>query len=488
MATPPRPAAPLALDTLRADIVGIDARTPVLGGGERPYVFLDNAASTPAFGRVLKAVEAFLPWYSAVHRGAGFKSAVATEMFDRCHDVVARFVGADPATNLVVFGKNTTECINKLANRFGFGRDDVVVTTTMEHHSNLLPWRKYANVVHVGVDALGFPRLDELRAALEAHAGAVKLVAITGASNITGICPPIHDIARWAHAAGARIFVDAAQLAPHRRLSMLADDDPGHLDFVAFSAHKLYAPFGTGALVGPVSFFEQGEPDMVGGGVVDIVTLDEVVWNPSRHKEEAGSPNVVGAVALAAAVAVLERVGMDAIAAHEQALLEHAYRTLGRLRGVRLYGPTDRLADKVGVIPFTVDGVPHGLVASILASEDGIGVRSGFFCAQPYVKGLLGIGADQQRETGCGVSAAQATEAGSGMVRASLGCYSTEGDIDALASALEAIVEGRYLGQYDQDALTGAYRPRDYEPPVSRYLSFLDDVEPAVRLEYAEPS
>jgi len=180
---------------LRREVVGIDARAPRLDGSEQPYVFLDNAASTPAFRSVLRAVEEFLPWYSAVHRGSGFKSAVATEVFDRCHDLVARFVGADPATNMVVFGKNTTECINKLANRFGFSRDDLVVTTTMEHHSNLLPWRKHARVLHVGVDAEGYPDLAALRQMLADHRGRVKLVAITGASNITGICPPVHDVA-----------------------------------------------------------------------------------------------------------------------------------------------------------------------------------------------------------------------------------------------------------------------------------------------------
>ena len=144
---------------------------------------------------------------------------------------------------------------------------------------------------------------------------------MNGASNITGLCSPIHDIARWTHEAGARLFVDAAQLAPHRRIAMLPDDDPRHLDFVALSAHKMYAPFGTGALIGPKAFFAEGEPDMVGGGVVEIVTLESAIWNRPPHKEEAGTPNVIGGIALAAAIGVLQRVGMDAIAAHETELL-----------------------------------------------------------------------------------------------------------------------------------------------------------------------
>lgn len=488
MSATPTTGTPITLDDLRRDVVGIADPTPVLGGGSRPYVFLDNAASTPTFRRVLSAVEEFLPWYSAVHRGAGFKSRVATTAFDRSHDVVARFVGADPSSNMVAFGKNTTECINKLANRFGLTRDDVVITTTMEHHSNLLPWRKYATVVHVGVDADGRVDLEALQASIRAYAGRLKLVAITGASNITGLCPPIHEIAQWAHDVGARIFVDAAQLAPHRRIDMRPDDDPSHLDFLAFSAHKMYAPFGVGALIGPVSFFAQGVPDMVGGGVVDVVTLEDVVWNESRHKEEAGSPNVVGGVALAAAIAVLESVGMDAIAAHERDLLHYALPRLAAVPGLTLYGPADRLDERVGVIPFTVSGQPHGLVAAALAAESAIGVRSGFFCAQPYVKGLLGVRPDQARQTGCGVSAVNATEAGAGMVRASLGCYSTRDDVDALLEALGRVVRGELVGEYVQDAVTGAFAPRNFDPNLDDYFAMFRAVPAAARPELPEPS
>ncbi len=318
---------------LRREIVGIDTTVPLLDGTERRYVFLDNAASTPSFRPVLRCVEEFLPWYSGVHRGTGFKSLLATEVFDAAHDVVGAFVGADPETQTVIFMKNTTDCINKLANRAGLRPDDVVITTLMEHHSNDLPWRKHCRVIHLGVTEEGGPDPGQLRRLLAEHTGRVKFVAITGASNISGVCTPVHDIARWTHEAGARIVVDAAQLAPHRRVDMLPDDDPGHLDFVALSAHKMYAPFGTGALIGPKEFFENGEPDVVGGGVVEIVTLDHVEWNHPPHKEEAGTPNVIGGVALAAAIGVLQAVGMDAIAAHETALLEYAYAKLKRMRG-----------------------------------------------------------------------------------------------------------------------------------------------------------
>jgi cysteine desulfurase/selenocysteine lyase len=457
---------------LRSEIVGSDRRVPVLDGSERPYIFLDNAASTPAFKQVIDAVEEFLPWYSGVHRGTGFKSLLATEVFDAAHDAVGRFVGADLDVNTVIFTKNTTEGVNKLSNRFPFRPGDLVVTTMLEHHSNDLPWRRNASVLHVGITADGRPDLTAMRRLLEQHKGRVKLVAVNGASNITGICSPIHDIAAWAHAAGAKIFVDAAQLAPHRPIAMLPDDDPRHIDFLALSAHKMYAPFGTGALIGPAAFFEQGDPDVVGGGVVDVVTLDTALWNHPPHKEEAGSPNVIGGVALAEAVTVLESVGMENIAAHERALLAYAYRRLKTIPGLQFYGPTDDLSDKVGVIAFNVDGVHHALAAAIIGTEGAIGVRNGCFCAHPYVKELLHVSPEDDRILTAEVAAGNKSRM-PGLVRASLGCYNNEADIDALADMLGRIVRKEYAGTYVQDRATGAFHAVGFNPDYEKYFSFV---------------
>ena len=475
----------LTLAELRSEIVGINTPVPLLDGRERPYVFLDNAASTPTFKQVLTCVEKFLPWYSGVHRGTGFKALVATEVFDRAHDIVGSFVGADLATNHVIFTKNTTECVNKLANRFAFSDDDIVITTAVEHHSNLLPWRRYANVVHAGITADGHIDLPELQGLIRKHAGRVKLVAVTGASNITGICSPIHEIAEWAHQAGAMIFVDAAQLVPHRPIAMLPDDHPQHIDFLAFSAHKMYAPFGIGVLIGPASFFAEGEPDVVGGGVVDVVTLDDVVWNETRHKDEAGSPNVVGGVALAEAIGVLKQVGMDTIASHEKHLLEYAFDRLNKIDGLTFYGPTQRTADKVGVIAFTVDGMHHALVAAILGAEWGIGVRNGYFCAQPYVKKLLNVSAEEEA-TGCGTSGDKSNVPG--MVRASFGCYTNESDVDLFVEALGRIVKKEYAGQYDQDPASGVFVPQGMTFSLQKYFPFFDAGPTATERSYSEAS
>lgn len=477
---------PTTLAELRSGIVGIDTLVPVLGGAERPYVYLDNSASTPTFHRVMRCIQEFMPWYSGVHRGTGFKSWVATDAYDKAHEVVGKFVGADVTSNIVTFTKNTTECVNKLANRFPFAPDDIVVTTSTEHHSNDLPWRRRATVIHVPILDKGFLDIDALRAILLEYKHRVKLVAVNGASNITGICPPIHHIAELAHAAGAKIFVDAAQLAPHRRIDMLPNDFPGHLDFLAFSAHKMYAPFGTGVLIGPTEFFEETEPDAVGGGVAAIVTLDDVQWNDVPHNDEAGSPNVVGGIALAEACCILQSVGMDAVAVHEQQLLAYAYEKLERVPGLVLYGPTENLEDKVGVITFNMQGLHPGLVGAILSVEGGIGVRNGYFCAQPYVKKLLNVGDDEAKDSGCGVVTSDVTSF-PGMVRASLGCYSNEDDIDALVEMLTKINRKEYTGTYTQDPVTGRFSAEHFTVSLKRYFPYLVS-EAHYEREYAESS
>jgi selenocysteine lyase/cysteine desulfurase len=357
----------------------------------------------------------------------------------------------------------------------------------MEHHSNDLPWRKHARVIHVGVTPDGHLDLAALRSTLRRERGQVKLVAVSGASNISGLCTPLHDVARWAHDAGAKIFVDAAQLAPHRAIDMRPDDDPAHIDFLALSAHKMYAPFGTGALIGPTSFFAAGEPDAVGGGVVEVVTMDRAVWNQPPHKEEAGSPNVIGGVALGAAIAVLRSVGMDQIARHEGELLRYAYAKLKGIKGVSLYGPTDNLEEKVGVITFNVEGFHHALTAAILSVEGGIGVRNGCFCAHPYVKELLHVSPEDDRRLTAEVLGGDKSNM-PGMVRASFGCYSNTDDVDALVAMLERITRRDYRGMYVQDRASGAFSAAGFTPAHAAYFPFADILGPVSHRPVSEAS
>ena len=256
---------------------------------------------------------------------------------------MAGFVGADPRDYVVIFGKNTTEAINKLSYRLPLAPDDVVLVSQLEHHSNDLPWRARAKVEHIGCDALG--RLDEadLDRLLDKHAGRVRLVAVTGGSNVTGHMPDVHRLAAKAHAAGAQIMVDCAQLAPHRAIDMGALDDPEHLDYVTLSAHKMYAPFGTGALIGRRDTFERGEPEHRGGGTIEFVSLDDVdLGRTAPDRDEAGTPNVVGAVALAAAMQALGAASAwTNVARHEAELTVYALERLARVDGLRIYGDAD---------------------------------------------------------------------------------------------------------------------------------------------------
>ena len=461
----------LTIDNVREQIVGVDAQVPLLDGSHRQYVNFDNAASTPALRPVFDKVNEFMTWYSSVHRGTGFKSQIATEAYDLAHEVVGCFVGANLETNTVIFGKNTTEAINKLARRFPLEPDDVVLCSLMEHHSNDLPWRLQARLIHIDVHddgSLDEAHLDRL---LAQHAGKVKLVAVSGASNVTGNINPIHRVAEKAHAAGAKILVDAAQLAPHRAVDMRPDNAPDHLDFVAISAHKMYAPYGTGALIGPISVFSEGTPDMVGGGTVDIVTVDDVRWGGPPDRDEAGSPNVVGAVALAQTIVSLEEIGMDVLAHHEAELTAHALHRLREIEGVDVYGMTDpgRVSERVGVIPFNVRGASHYLVAAALSFEGGVAVRNGCFCAHPYILRLLKVGGDEA------LRHQQDIVAGSrvglpGLVRISFGCYNTIEEVDHTMGILARIAAGELEGEYEQNSVSGEYWPKDYEPDYNRYF------------------
>ncbi len=430
-------------------VVGARELVPLADGRFVRYANLDNAASTPPLAAVAEAVADLLPYYASVHRGAGYKSRFCTEAYEVARHRVGSFFGADPERDVVIFGRNTTDAVNKLAHRLsspaGAAGDPaarVVVTTLAEHHSNLLPWRARGRVVQVGLRPDGSIDLDQMASALRGHAGRIDLVAVSGASNVTGLVPPIHELASWAHAAGAPILVDGAQLAPHRPIDLRPHDDPGHIDYLAISGHKLYAPYGTGALIGLRATFDQGAPEYQGGGTVDTVTPDGVIWAPTPDRDEAGSPNVVGAVALGVALKTLAAIGMDRIAAAEHQLMSVALHALRPLGGVRLVEPADPTADRVGVIPFEVlddrgEPVDHRLVAARLAHEHGVGVRNGCFCAHPLLATLLGLPAD-------GIEAwATRRHDGfrPGLLRASLGCYSDIDDVERLAGALCAIAK-----------------------------------------------
>jgi selenocysteine lyase/cysteine desulfurase len=441
----------------QAELVGAGLAVPCVDGTERPYRDLDCAASTPAMRVVADEVAAFLPWYSSVHRGAGYKSRRATAAYEAARASTHRFTSrsADEG-HVVVLCRNTTEAINHLAYRLQLTPGDVVVTTVVEHHANLLPWGRVAQRRWVECGPEGTFSVDDVCTALD-DGPRPALLALTGASNVTGWLPPVEAICTAAHERGVPVLLDAAQLAPHRPL-------PAGPDYLAFSGHKLYAPYGAGALVAPRAVFATGDPFLAGGGAVDLVDLDEVVWTDPPEREEAGSPNVVGAVAFGAAMDELGRISWEAIGRHEAALSAQLHEGLRAIDGVHVLGPTPDQADTLAVATFTLDGMHHALVAARLSAEFGVGVRHGCFCAHPYLLRLLGIGPD-------GVAAARAAvlrgERGAipGAVRASCGLGTSAADVDALLQALRALSGGvappvRYL----QDAHTGDFWPEGESP------------------------
>jgi selenocysteine lyase/cysteine desulfurase len=435
-------------------LCGADIEVPLADGTLRRYVNLDCAASTPALESVVTAVTEALPWYSSVHRGAGHLSQVSTRLYEAARQAVATFVGARDGDS-VIFVRNTTDAINHLAACLRVPAGARVLTTEMEHHANMLPWRRLGAVEHLPPPASPARLLESMEAALRAGGGRFAVVAVTGASNVTGEVMPVAEMARLAHAHGAIISVDAAQLAPHRTIDMAATD----VDCLAFSGHKMYAPFGAGALVVRTELVAEAEPLLAGGGAVDFVTVDDVLWTGMPDRLEAGSPNVIGAIALGVACTTLSTVGMERIAEHERELLARAeagLSSLPRLQRLRLWH--DPTADRLGVVTFTVEGMHHALVAGALSAEHAVGVRHGCFCAHPYITHLLGIdavAADSVRN-----SLRRGERAGiPGAVRASFGIGTSERDIDAFVGALAELLERGPRLEYRQDDQTGDFLP-----------------------------
>lgn len=459
-----------ALQPLPA-LAGRDLEVPLAAGGTRRYVNLDSAASTSAMEAVVRAVSEALPWYSSVHRGAGHASQVSTKLYEASRVAVHRFVGARNG-DVVVFVRNTTDAMNHLAATLPLGEGQSILTTAVEHHANLLPWRRRAPVLHIPPQPSADALLSELATALAAHD--VGIVAMTGASNVTGEVYPIAEAATLAHDAGALMVVDAAQLAPHRSIDMAAMG----VDCLALSGHKMYAPFGMGAFMAPAKLLEDCEPPLAGGGAVDFVTLEDVLWTHLPERLEAGSPNVLGAVALGAACTELQRCGMDAVAQHERELLQHLdsrLQSMERITVHRLWHG-DRV-DRLGVCTFTVQGLHHALVAAYLSAEHAIGVRHGCFCAHPYITHLLGITPKQADEVRSELRRGEHAHV-PGAVRASFGIGTTHEDVDALCDALHRLTTHGPALDYVQDHASGDFLPT-LDGRTCPHFDFLPDLDGA---------
>ncbi|MGH2382554.1 MAG: aminotransferase class V-fold PLP-dependent enzyme [Candidatus Limnocylindria bacterium] len=445
-------------DLLR--LMGADTEVPLVTGGTRRYVNLDYAASAPALQVVRDAVGELLVWYSSVHRGAGFKSRASTAAYEGARESIRRFVnGRDD--DAVIITRNTTDSINLLAGTLPEGTH--VVAFAGEHHANLLPWKRCAGARYLPVPETPVEMLAQLEATLQElpHCDDPHLVAVTGASNVTGEIWPLAEISRVTHEYGARLLVDAAQLAPHAPIDMQRDG----IDYLALSGHKLYAPYGAGALIGERDWLSTGDPFLRGGGAVKLVTVDETLWADLPDRQEAGSPNVIGAVALGVACDTLSTAGMEGIAAEERTLIEYARQRLAGIEAFEHYRVWPADHPRVGLLTFNLRGVPYDLLAATLSAEHGIGIRHGCFCAHPLMMRLLRV-SDAEANRLVEETRAGRHERLPGAARMSLGLGSTTADVDAFADALRAIAADGPRWTYAVNPHTDEYEPHPDPRPL----------------------
>jgi cysteine desulfurase/selenocysteine lyase len=395
------------------DITRIRADFPILSQQVygKPLVYLDNAASAQKPKAVIDAMNGCMTaGYANVHRGLHFMSNAATQAFEDARESVRRFLNA-PSKEQIIFTRNATEAINLVAQSFGgqvIGEGDEVVLSILEHHSNIVPWhfhreRRGAVIRWAPVDDEGNFLIEEFAKLLNPR---TKIVAITMMSNALGTITPVEEIIRLSHARGIPVLLDASQMAVHGKVDVRALD----CDFLAFTGHKTYGPTGIGVLYGKAELLKAMPPYQGGGEMISEVTVDGITYNDPPHRFEAGTPAIVEAIGLGAALDYMTAIGADAIASHEIALHDHAMERLSKINSLRIFGQAKH---KGPIISFTMEGAhPHD-VATVI-DRQGVAVRAGTHCTQPLL-------------TRFGVTAT---------ARASFALYNTHEEVDKLADAL----------------------------------------------------
>ena len=420
----------LTNNSFRNLFIGLDKKVSILDDNKIIPINFDNAATTPVFKSVLDRIAKACELYGAIGRGMGQKSEYSTKVYTESRDYILDFFNAPKEKYTVIFVNNTTEGINRLSNMLIEDKDNIVITTRMEHHSNDLPWRGKCNLKYIEVDENGRLKLDELEYLLEANKGLVKYVTITAASNVTGYINNLSYLSKLVHKYNAKLIIDGAQIVAHKKI----DFNETPIDYLVFSAHKMYAPFGSGAIIGLKEEFERIDSDLKGGGTVEAVLDESEVLLPPPEKDEAGSPNFFGAIALVQAMKELESIGYDLIEKNEKILLEYAIKGLTSIKDVISYGDNINIDDRLGIVIFNIKDIYHAECARLLAKIRAIAVRQGAFCAHPYVKRLLKITSSESGrylvDTNCNMP---------GMVRASFGVYNSIKEVDIFLNTIEFI-------------------------------------------------
>lgn len=421
--------------TYRELFEGIETEVKLSNGSYIIPINFDNGATTPPLKSVINTILEDIKYYGPIARGLGQKGDICTKKFEEARENVLDFFNLKGNnTHTVIFTKSDTEGLNLLANILIKDNNTKVLTTRMEHHANDLPFRYKSQVLYVDVDSLGRINIDDIRKKLAEHKGKIRLVTITGASNVTGYINPINEIAKICHENDAKIIVDAAQLVAHKDINMKGNTKDEQIDFLTFSAHKAYAPFGSGAIVGLIEDLKDVDPFLRGGGCVKGVFDENVIWALPPQLHEAGTQNFLGVMAMVQALKDLKQIGFDNIQSHELYIKDYLIKEMKKIDKVILYGDTENTNDRLGVISFNINGMNYEEVAMKMANDMGIALRCGKFCAHPYAYRLLGV-SDMN-----GYIDVVSDEENLGLIRVSLGLYNTIEEAKTFIEALQYIV------------------------------------------------
>lgn len=403
--------------------------------GFLPRAYLNNAATPQVARPIIEDFLRALPCYAYDNEQNAISRKLRAD-YNEVREIVLDYIGGDRGRDTVIYTPTTTTAINLLAHIMRqYDPNQVMITTRMEHMANYLPWKENFKTALVGITPDGQVDMNDYQSKLEEYRGRVKLVAVTGASNITGVIPPFHEMARLAHAYGAWIFLDAVQLVQHKPFAMKPYGDPEHIDFLSFDGHKCYTGQSGGVLVGPKDFFNLWRPMIYGAGITDFVSESQIVYRDAPERYEAGYPDFMGILSLGSALRFLKKAGMSRIVRYESRLYTHLVGALKKIPGMILYG-TGEPACHAPFVAFNLKGVPFQELSRCLGDEYGIAVASGTSGANLYVQDLLGL-TDEK------AYALYQSGQNYGIVRASIGLFNSCADIDRLTDALKAIACAR---------------------------------------------
>lgn len=415
--------------------IGLDEKVCASNGNLIDVINFDNAATTPPIKSSIEYIEKLSNTYASIGRGTGQKAEITTNLYKESKNFLMNFFNIkNPDKYVVIYVNNTTEGINKLAKTLVKIPNEIIITSRMEHHSNDLPWRNRGTVEYIEVDENGRLEIEDLEEKLKINHGRVKYVSLTGASNVTGYINNIHFIAKIVHKYDAKLIIDGAQLVPHRSVDISGKTDDEQIDFLVFSSHKIYSPFGVGVIIGLKEDFLNVDPDYFGGGTVDLVLDNEVTYLSPPEKNEAGTQNFLGIMALVNSLRVINTIGYDYIEKQENILLSDTINGINNIPRLINYGDTKNISDRLGIVTFNVENMYHHDVAKILAKKKGISVRHGWFCAHPYCRRLMKVSEAEAKEFLVDPSKKML-----GMIRVSFALYNSIDEVNIFLNILEDI-------------------------------------------------